>query len=234
MFKTHGSEFKGLRFPLGCKVTYKPSVTKIDLGKWDEPSSAGVFAGYRLQSGYTWHDEYLVWDLDELIDADLSKMATNIHQKLKKPHITKRCSLFQDTLTFPLKQEYERLNTILEGKKESSLRHSDLGDDPLAPPPPFDEVVASGGGLPRAQLSGPVGAEHGDVEVVVPIVAKYEDKYPPVSIGQAGDRDIFRGAKGDLVKLDKNGRPYPVREDGVRMLLTSRPVGWDGTLKRGT
>ena len=126
-----------------------------------------------------------------------------------------------------MKQEYERLNTTLEGKKESSLRHSDLGDDPLAPPPPCDEDAASGGGLPRAQLSGPGGAEHGDVEVVVPIVAKYEDKYPPVSIGQAGDRDIFRGARGDLVKLDKNGRPYPVREDGFRRLTTSRPVGWE-------
>ncbi|WP_288992891.1 hypothetical protein [uncultured Marinobacter sp.] len=226
-FKTHGSEFKGLRLPLGCKVTYKPATTKLELGKWDEPSRVGVFAGYRLQSGYSWHDEYLVWDLDDFIEADLSKMATHVHQKNNRPHITKRCSLFQDTLSFPLKAEYERLNTTLEGKKESLQRHSDQGEHPLDPPPPFDENIASGGGLPPpAPDGGPSGADS-DVVVLEPIVAKSDDKYPPVSIGQAGDKDIFRGAKGDLVKLDKNGRPYPVREDGFRRLTTTRPVGME-------
>ena len=154
-------------------------------------------------------------------------MATHVHQKNNRPHIIKRCSLFQDTLSFPLKAEYERLNTTLEGKKESLQRHSDQGEHPLDPPPPFDENIASGGGLPPpAPNGGPSGAESGEV-VLEPVVAKIDDKYPPVSIGEAGDKDIFRGAKGDLVKLDKNGRPYPVREDGFRRLTTTRPVGME-------
>jgi hypothetical protein len=29
-----------------------------------------------------------------------------------------------------------------------------------------------------------------------------------------------------MVKLDKNGRPYPVRADGYRDLPTARPMSW--------
>ncbi len=227
-FKTHGSEFPGLRLPLGCKVSFKPSPTKgEDSGKWDEMSDTGVFAGYRLHSGYKWKGEFLVWGLEEFVHADLSKKARNVHQKLGKPHITKRCILHNQTLSFPCKAVYEHLNCTLEGKIESDKRHSEV-DHPTDPPPPFDEAVAQGGGLPPAPPpSDLVDAGDGQVAPVPPVPVPTFDPYPPVNAGSKGDTCIFRGVKGDLVKLDKNGRPYPVREDGFRLLKTTRPVGWE-------
>ena len=46
--------------------------------------------------------------------------------------------------------------------------------------------------------------------------------------GQLSDGIIYLDDKGDLVKLDKNGRPYLVGEDGVIRGVgrgSSRPVG---------
>ncbi len=54
-------------------MLFKPSVTKVSIGKWEEPSSVGVFAGYMLQPGYVSKGEYLIWDLEDFVrGADLS------------------------------------------------------------------------------------------------------------------------------------------------------------------
>ncbi len=135
--------------------------------------------------------------------------------------------MHNQTLSFPCKAVYEHLNCTLEGKIESDKRHSEV-DHPTDPPPPFDEAVAQGGGLPPAPPpSAPEDAGDGQVAPVPPVPVPTFDPYPPVNAGSKGDTCIFRGVKGDLVKLDKNGRPYPVREDGFRLLKTTRPVGWE-------
>ena len=61
-FLTHGVEFPYKRFPFGCKVLFKPSSTKSSEtdGKWNAPSSVGIFAGYVMHSGYRSKGEYLV------------------------------------------------------------------------------------------------------------------------------------------------------------------------------
>jgi hypothetical protein len=60
---THGEEFGGLRVPFGTKVTFRPSPTKrTQPGKWDPPTSTGVFAGYVLKPGYNWRStSYGTW-----------------------------------------------------------------------------------------------------------------------------------------------------------------------------
>jgi hypothetical protein len=50
-FWTHGEEFQWKRLPFGCKVVYKPSVTKMKLGNFEEPSCVGAVAGYDMLSG---------------------------------------------------------------------------------------------------------------------------------------------------------------------------------------
>ena len=48
------------------------------------------------------------------------------------------------------------------------------------------------------------------------------------SHGLPSDGIIYRADKGQYVKLDKHGRPYPVSEDGVRRGVgrgSSGPVG---------
>jgi hypothetical protein len=72
-FWTHSTEFQGKRLPFGCKVVYKPSITKMKLGKFEEPSRVGVFACSDMLSGYAWSKQYLVWDLEEFHEVDLSK-----------------------------------------------------------------------------------------------------------------------------------------------------------------
>ena len=49
--------FHGTRFPFGCKVIFKPSDTRklgegVKHEKWDPKGKIGIFAGYKLRSGY--------------------------------------------------------------------------------------------------------------------------------------------------------------------------------------
>ena len=50
-------------------------------------------------------------------------------------------------------------------------------------------------------------------------------RYLRYSEGTAGDGNIYVDDDGYNVKLDKLGRRYRVRSDGVREVLTSRPLG---------
>ncbi len=48
-----------------------------------------------------------------------------------------------------------------------------------------------------------------------------------MSKGKAGDGCIYLNDSGAKVKLGSNGRSYPVGVDGVRLLPSNRPEGWD-------
>ena len=49
------------------------------------PNSVGVFAGDRMKRGYTWHGEYLVWDLAEFADLDFSLDGARLGRTLSEP-----------------------------------------------------------------------------------------------------------------------------------------------------
>ena len=98
----HKNGFPGQKVPFGARVTYALSSTKkagkeSDL-KMASPLGAGVYAGYKVHSGYRWKKEYLVWDLDDFVDLSLSP--TRPSQSLCNPHVTHRCSLTYDRLSF--------------------------------------------------------------------------------------------------------------------------------------
>ena len=146
-FKSQGADFEGLRVPFGCKVIYMPSDTKAtsETGKWDSPTSIGVFAGYWIQPGYTWHGEYLVWNLVEFADLDCSLDGARLGRTFGEHHVVKRVTLCQDTISFPLKAEYERVNNTLEGIKAQASREDgglDSAQQFAWPPDPLHDARA--------------------------------------------------------------------------------------------
>ena len=72
-----------------------PSDTKAtsEKGKWDSSTSVGVFAGYRIKPGYTWHGKYLVWDLTEFVDLDFSLDGARLGLTIGEPLVSKRLAL---------------------------------------------------------------------------------------------------------------------------------------------
>jgi hypothetical protein len=53
----------------------------------DDPKTlVGFFAGYVIKPGYHWSGDYLVWALEDFVNADLSRKCTRIGRKLTKPH----------------------------------------------------------------------------------------------------------------------------------------------------
>ncbi len=123
---THGVEFPNKRVPFGCKVLYNPSATKLSEhdGKRDAPSSVGIFAGYVMHPGYVFKGEYLIWDLLYFgRGADLSNLARSMNQRIRKPHVSMRCELYDGGLHFKVKAEHEQVNHSLEGQQAALLRH---------------------------------------------------------------------------------------------------------------
>jgi len=59
-----------------------------------------------------------------------------------------------------------------------------------------------------------------------------ETLYEHHSKGTAADGKIYRGNKGTLVMLGRNGRPYPVGADGCRIVNNEIPPGFDRELWR--
>ena len=86
----------------------------MELGKFEEPSRIGVFAGYDMLSGYAWSKQYLVWDLEECNAVGFSRHSTHLHQKVRNPHHSKHIYLYDNTLSFTLTAEYERVNFDLK------------------------------------------------------------------------------------------------------------------------
>ena len=114
--KTHGEDFKGLRIPFGCAVTFKPNPTKEgESHKFSGDAIDGIFAGYELGPGYTWHGLYRVWALKDFVDTDLSKFGGVVSHRQRALHKVKALELPKMGIHFPLKQEYDRKNHSLEG-----------------------------------------------------------------------------------------------------------------------
>ena len=193
---TFGEEFQGKRIPFGALVNFKPTSSRKLSTKFGPDAVTGVFAGYITTSGENWRREYLAWPLADFKDADLSIDCEMVPRQLREPIVAERISLVADKITFPLKNEYERVNTTLEGIKD----------------------VAS-------NREGPEVLEMVDVDTPKPRLRYVSEGYLHYSEGTAGDGNIYVDDDGYNVKLDKLGRRYRVRSDGVREVPTSRPLG---------
>ena len=129
--KLHGSDFAGKLIPYGARVNYKPPKTREagQLHKFGPDSIPGVFAGYHIGPGMHWSRQYKVWPLSEFVHQNLGDDASKPEHRLLKPHLTEKVEMVTP-LTFPLKQEYERINTTLEGMKERELLDGDPSKEP--------------------------------------------------------------------------------------------------------
>ena len=144
-----------------------------------------------MTSGENWRREYLAWPLLDLKDVGLSIDCNMVHRQLREPIVAERISLVADKITFPLKNEHERVNTTLEGIKD---------------------IVSS--------REGPEGLEMVDVDSHKPKLRYISEGYAHYSEGAAGDGHIYADDDGYNVKLDKLGRRYRVGSDGVRQVPT--------------
>ena len=120
--RTHDDEeFMGKCISFGAKVIFRPtSTTDIPRTKFDPPTSLGVFAGYDLSPGYGRSGVYRVWLLDDFAGWSLERngpIPTN--PRLRKPPRTATLELPPEGIVFPLKAEYDRQNTTLEGLAET-------------------------------------------------------------------------------------------------------------------
>ena len=115
-YNTHGSSFHGKLIPFGAKVIFRPSPIRLDGPPKMSPQTAvGIFAGYTIQSGYTWHGEYKVWQLEDFATACMSTDARHTAKAFKQPQRVKAIELPIEGISFPLKQNYDVLNNTLSG-----------------------------------------------------------------------------------------------------------------------
>jgi hypothetical protein len=126
--------------------------------------------------------------------------------------------LYDNTLSFPLKAEYERVNSTFEGTKSAIARHSDQSDHPADPPPDFNPDGDGGddggqggagpgpppGGSTTVVVGDPIAPEVVDVPPIIPVKIPLHDptivgevKYPSYRLGKAADGVIY---------LDQNGK----------------------------
>ena len=110
-----GEDFKGRAIPFGAKVFFQPTDTreKTYAGKFDPKGIPGVFAGYVITTGQQWSRKYKAWDMAEFAGVNLS-MDAAVPRKLAQAYLTEVVVLPEE-LVFPLKNEYERMNSTLEG-----------------------------------------------------------------------------------------------------------------------
>ena len=132
-----GEDFKGKAIPFVAKVFFKPTSTreKTYAGKFDPKGIPGIFAGYVITTGQQWSRKYKVWDMAEFAGVNLSMNAA-VPRKLAQPYLTEVVVLPED-LVFPLKDEYERMNSTLEGLNDNRrLQGKEIKDaDDVSPPP---------------------------------------------------------------------------------------------------
>ena len=109
-------QFKGPIIPFGSLVTYMP--TPIAMKKEAKEGSVkyapngrpGIFMGYRIMSGGRWKRGYLVADLADFANQDLSYYArgvlkaTHVHKLRELVHTPEVCSC-PDTGEFPFPPE---------------------------------------------------------------------------------------------------------------------------------
>ncbi len=227
-------------------MLFKPNETRgarYSSLKYSPKASWGVFAGYKLVAGYKWRGEYLVWDLSTFKNATLLVTSTKHDQAhVSTPHATKVVVLPQGDLRFPLKADYDRVNTSLF---DQSVVNSE--DNAISMAHPF---VGPGKGLSVLPEELPViGPEHDhletldhgddDAEIETPEelalrkqenenIAFNRDTFPHVRTGRAQDGVVYVNDSGQSVRLDKNGRQFKCDLDGVRNTRQSaRPEGME-------
>ena len=144
-------------------------------------------------------------------------------------------------LTFPCKQEYERVNTTLEGMKEREL----LDGDPSKVPHGNDEEQdhdedddelddggdggpgPSGGKVSKKPLDDSEDIFDKDKDPEEMTLQELIDAQPEHwKSGKAGDGKVYLNDDGEKVKLNVKGYPYKIGDDGRRLFKTSlRPKG---------
>ena len=106
----------------GVAVLFKPSQA---IGRVDKPLSTGlqgIFLGYRFAPGGTWNGEYLVVRLGFFAGLDVAHDAVG-HCKTLVPHVTKQIRVPEARgFTFPLKDNYNKVNFTLKGVRVAALR----------------------------------------------------------------------------------------------------------------
>ena len=229
--KLHKSEFPGMVIPLGAKVFFKPSDARErdQDHKFDPKSIPGIFAGYVMGTGMNWSRKYKVWAISDFAQQNLGYDAERPLRKLITPHITEK--IFQDDgIEFPLKKEYERLNSTLEGMKVLKERSGspdaptnpelpdpddsdDQDDDDDAPDPPDGDLKSKASAIDAIE----------DKKTEELTEKKKEDYSGPdhYSVGGPGDNIIYLNNDGEHVKIAKDGRLYRVGSDGRRLFHNS-------------
>ena len=240
--KLHGTDFAGKLIPYGARVNYKPPKTREagQLHKFGPDSIPGVFAGYHIGPGMHWSRQYKVWPLSEFVHQNLGDDASKPEHRLLKPHLTEKVEMVTP-LTFPCKQEYERVNTTLEGMKEKELLDGDPSKRPRDDDDEDNEQEEDDDELDDGDDGGP--GPSGGKASKKPLEASegiFDDKDPEEMTlqelidaqpdhwksGKAGDGKVYLNDDGEKVKLNVKGNPYKIGEDGRRLFKTSlRPKG---------
>ena len=223
-------------------MNYKPPKTREagQLHKFGPDSIPGVFAGYHIGPGMHWSRQYKVWPLSEFVHQNLGDDASKPEHRLLKPHLTEKVEMVTP-LTFPCKQEYERVNTTLEGMKEREL----LDGDPSKVPHGNDEEQdhdedddelddgddggpgPSGGKVSKKHLDDSEDIFDKDKDPEEMTLQELIDVQPEHwKSGKAGDGKVYLNDDGEKVKLNVKGYPYKIGDDGRRLFKTSlRPKG---------
>ena len=238
--KMHKAKFKGPMIPFGAKVTFKPSDarSRSQDTKFDPKGLVGVFAGYVVEAGNNWSRRMLVWNLQDFAKVNLAYDCEQVPMSLKRPHVTERVEL-DSPITFPLKAEYEKLNSTLEGVNTIADREGrpdvdDMIEDMDRPDDDDDEDP----GYERTDDEGDDGPSDGDDRPPdgkpkvkdskgrdIPEKREPLDETPDhYYYGKAGDGMVYLDDDGEWVKIDKRGRLYRVdKRDGRRIVRSTRP-----------
>ena len=222
--KLHKEDFPGELIPLGTKVYFKPSTAReIEQDhKFDPDAIPGIFAGYMIGTGMNWSRKYKVWAMSDFATQNLAYDAERPVKKLMAPHITEKLFI-EDAIEFPLKSEYEKINSTLEGMKLMKERggspdaignpqlpepdDDDDQDDTLDQPPDDDDDKPDGEAVPK-----PIEDARKDLTTDLP------DHH---SVGKPSDGIIYLNDDGERVKIAKDGRLYKVGSDGRRAFANS-------------
>ena len=238
--KMHKAKFKGPMIPFGAKVTFKPSDarSRSQDTKFDPKGLVGVFAGYVVEAGNNWSRRMLVWNVQDFAKVNLAYDCEQVPMSLKRPHVTERVEL-DSPITFPLKAEYEKLNSTLEGVNTIADREGrpdvdDMVEDMDRPDDDDDEDP----GYERTDDEGDDGPSDGDDRPPdgkpkvkdskgrdIPEKREPLDETPDhYYYGKAGDGMVYLDDDGEWVKIDKRGRLYRVdKRDGRRIVRSTRP-----------
>ena len=171
---------------------------------------------------------------------NLGDDASKPEHRLLKPHLTEKVEMVTP-LTFPCKQEYERVNTTLEGMKEREILDGDPskvphGDDEEHDHDEDDDELddgddggpgPSGGKVSKKPLDDSEDIFDKDKDPEEMTLQELIDAQPDHwKSGKAGDGKIYLNDDGEKVKLNVKGYPYKIGDDGRRMFKTSlRPKG---------